>query len=358
MQRVVALGAAAACAAVIALAVRHLRRRNRTASHRAISHSCVAAADGAKDEQRQRQRVGSRLAQLRGEVRKAARTSAQEGPWKEQVELLGTSALIAECAAGGDLLVLRAPLRTAALFAEELKCAAIHAQLPPTLLRPLGGGLWLLRPAPAADRAAHAARSALLSLSRRLAGVRLQFPLEAVAPLDVAAFLRAAAGAAAVRAAAAASEWTLRYEHHYPMAHHELLPFSPLPLAPPIAIGLRKLAGDGYVAWPAARGGAPETLIVLETKHALVLGRQHRPESSTGADDAVAGDSGGGGGGGGEGGSAMTRPFGEAAALPSWVGVWERRPFAFSASLDPLIAAAAVRCGTPPEPSPDTPAPR
>jgi hypothetical protein len=140
----------------------------------------------------------------------------QPDGWREDVELTPAELLAAcgEGGAGGTLLLMRGPARSASLFAEELRAAARHVALPPALLRPLCRGLWLLPPPAAGDAAGGAAHAALRALLPSLGGVRLAVTLLAAARGDDADALVAAAAALPRRRA----HWSLELEQHFPAA--------------------------------------------------------------------------------------------------------------------------------------------
>lgn len=357
----------------------------------------------------------------------AAAFAAAAGPWADRAGLLEAEELVQACTPGADLLVMRAPLRTAALFAEELRAAARHVGLPESLLLPLGSGMWVLRQPVANDgddRAANA-HAALVSTLPMLAGVRLHLRLEASAVCG-GALLEAVGASPPIRKH---TRWSLHYEQHFPAGDHAQLPFVALCLAPSLAIGLHATLGDGFcsaldsdgAAQGASEGtsgtassGAIDEYVLLETKHAVLLCRllplprppppeadargasspsapfapsaidepllpnssgaaaPSRVDADTAAADAAvfaghkrqrdrmregAGTREGSaramqnaavGEGAGEleseAADAVPRRVSDGAksALPWWVGAWERRGFDFSASLDPLVAIAAV----------------
>lgn len=337
----------------------------------------------------------------------AAAFAAAAGPWADRAGLLEAEELVQACTPGVDLLVMRAPLRTAALFAEELRAAARHAQLPDSLLLPLGSGMWVLRHPGAArgDGRAADARAALVATLPILAGVRLHLRIEASAACG-SSLLEAVRASPPARSHA---HWSLHYEQHFPSGDHAQLPFVAVCSAPSLAIGLHGALGGGYcsalASHGAVEGASPvDEFVLLETKHAVLLCRQlplPRPPPHEGgaggpapplplngvtgatstldadehatSDAAViagqkrqrdrargmdgtcssddiartsageaAGETAGeavdvddpnrasDGGGGGK------------SALPWWIGAWERRGFDFSASLDPLVAIAAI----------------
>ena len=289
------------------------------ASFAAAKQSLQAAA---KVELHQRIQAAKRLAR-----ESAERLAKAAGAWAEPESLLGQDELLHTCNKDDTLLVLRAPLRTGALFAEELRGAARHAGLPEALLKPLGGGLWLLRGG--GTGAAAAARDALLAQLPLLAGVRLRLALHAAAA-DGPALLEAVAATPPRRERPG---WTLHYEQHFPSADHNHLPFCHVGVAPALAIGLHGALGAGFVDGGGASGAEDvDVMGVLETKNALVLGAllplPRAPPAGAAPPEASA--------------PPAPPPGGGRSALPWWVPRWERRPFDFSASLDPLIAAAAV----------------
>ena len=222
--------------------------------------------------------------------------------------------------------MLRAPLRTGALFAEELRGAARHAGLPEALLKPLGGGLWLLRGG--GTGAAAAARDALLAQLPLLAGVRLRLALHAAAA-DGPALLKAVAATPPRRERPG---WTLHYEQHFPSADHNHLPFCHVGVAPALAIGLHSALGAGFVGGGARLRRRRRRCRCARDQECSgpwrVAAAAAPPPAGAAPPEASA--------------PLTAPPGGGRSALPWWVPRWERRPFDFSASLDPLIAAAAV----------------
>ena len=155
------------------------------------------------------------------EARRAKEEAAMEEEpdgWREDLAAERPAAeLLAACGeggAGGTLLLMRGPTRSASLFAEELRAAARHVALPAALLRPLCRGLWLLPPPAAGDAAGGEAHAALRALLPSLGGVRLAVTLLAAARGDDADALVAAAAALPRRRA----HWSLELEQHFPAA--------------------------------------------------------------------------------------------------------------------------------------------
>ncbi len=193
---------------------------------------------------------------------------------EEGASSLEPAAVLSACASGGDLLVLRAPLRTARLFTEELHRAASLAGLPLELLLQLSPGLWLLRPA-----ACEARRTFLHECIPALGGVRLCGSLIAAAA-DTDGLVKSATGALGSR-----RRWTLAYEVHYPSADHLVLPFVRLCSTPRLLIALHAALGaDGYVPSahadaartnPAESDEVAEPLVLLHCKNGLLLLREH-----------------------------------------------------------------------------------
>ena len=64
-------------------------------------------------------------AAARGAARASAEAMAAAGPWQCSKDSVSADGFIQACAQGGDLIVVRAPLRTAAFFAG----AHVHARL-------------------------------------------------------------------------------------------------------------------------------------------------------------------------------------------------------------------------------------
>ena len=304
--------------------------------------------------------------------------------WQPLEESLPVRALLAACEGGGDVLTLRAPQRTAALFATELAAAAQYARLPTPLLQPIGPGLWLLRPADAAEGAGAAtAREQLMRLLPRLGAVRGSGTLLAATagPSALLRLLHSPRWAEALRRrvfgdGSGAGAWSLRCEQTFPSADHRCLPFHSVAQLPALCIGLHAALGGTFVGPSSCTGDAdgddddglvgglvgadePEAeaaraavacngvggggagaeggagpcvrLLLLQTKTAVMLLCEGGDK-----DAALGGDGAGGAGGAGAGAE------GVALRLPAWVGAWERRGFAFSSALDPLVAIAAV----------------
>jgi 16S rRNA G966 N2-methylase RsmD len=180
-----------------------------------------------------------------------------------------------------------------------------------------------------------------------------------------------------------APHWTLAYDVHYPPADHHVVPFVRLHAVASLLIGLHAALGsDEFLDVPdgAAQDGV-DPLVLLDCKNGLLLLRQRsldRREPANATDGAtsalLSGDEDGDG-------ARRVRPCPgtrrrsrapepspppaegvmdvvEAAVdlaadavdaadaackcLPWWLAPWAARGFAFSASLDPLIAAAAL----------------
>lgn len=301
--------------------------------------------------------------------------------WQPLEESLPVRALLAACEGGGDVLTMRAPQRTAALFATELAAAAQYARLPAPLLQPIGPGLWLLRPAGAAEGAdAVAAREQLTRLLPRLGAVRGSGTLLAATagPGALLRLLHSPRWAEALRQrvfgeGGEGGAWSLRCEQTFPSADHRCLPFHSVAQLPALCIGLHAALGGTFVGPSSCTGDADDhdggglvrgvggadeleaeaagaavvangvgvggagadggggpcvRLLLLQTKTAVMLLREG------GDEDAAHGEEGAGGAGAGA--DAM------ALRLPAWVSAWERRGFAFSSALDPLVAIAAV----------------
>ena len=321
-------------------------------------------------------------------------------PAVEEAETsLETDALLEACAHGGDLIVARAPVRTAALFAAELLAAAAHLGLPSDSLVRLSPGLWLLAPSDSPSR------HALLAWMAALAGVRICGELLLAAP-SAAALIEMAHGLRL-----GVPRWSLSYEVHYPAAEHEVIPFTRLHDAPSLLVGLVSALGPGFISSlrpPSSReaadaAGAADAapLLLLHCKNGLMMLRERTidrapPAASSlpsGAAVPTVGDIAGDDAammGGDALAAATVAPVTAAAAavaaaacpavagakrkactaaegmpevrreeeagsslssaeavidtwrLPWWIRPWGTRVFAFSASLDPLIAVAAL----------------
>lgn len=293
----------------------------------------------------------------------AAALAAAAGAWADQ-DFRPQDELLEACAAGGLLLVLRAPYRSATLFSEELRAAARLASLPEHLLVPLGAGLWLLRGETDSLEAAQ-----LLSRLPQLCGVRLLLEICCCA-VDSASLLSSLRASPPARHHA--PHWGLRYEQHFPASVMALAPWSHVATAPAVSIGLAVHFGPAFVSVAAgtAPAGGLDDLVLLETKPVLFLCRnrpilRHRPQwllpgvprpppptgqpappspwpaAPTG--EALPSESGT---------VASAAPCGPAPnlegaeGLPWWICLWDVRPFAFSASLEPLVASAAVSIAT------------
>ena len=176
----------------------------------------VMAARRARLQAEEAKREARREAREARRAKEEAAMEEQPDGWREDVELTPAELLAActEGGAGGTLLLMRGPARSASLFAEELRAAARHVALPPALLRPLCRGLWLLPPPAAGDAAGGAAHAALRALLPSLGGVRLAVTLLAAARGDDADALVAAAAALPRRRA----HWSLELEQHFPAA--------------------------------------------------------------------------------------------------------------------------------------------
>ena len=272
-----------------------------------------------------------------------------------------TSALLAACTDGSDLIVLRAPLRTGRIYEEELRRAAALLGLPSDQLKRLSPGMWLLRPATSSD-AFFAARRRLMHWLPTLGGVRMVGHILATAA-DSAGLIAACPRSAV----AGAPKWTLAYEAHYPAADANVLPFTRLHGTPSLLIGLHAALGPaGYVpdisadaddaaddTADAADAGdaavaAVAALVVLDCKNGLLLMRELalprqppsgwkapsavRPPAAALSRSVVAADRG----------AEAAQHDENAARLPWWLGRWAARDFAFSGSLSSLLATAAL----------------
>ena len=285
-----------------------------------IQHHAPMYVDPAEAELRHRK--GLEKAAAKGAAKaSAAAATLSAGAWAER-DLLEQDALLRECSSGGHLLVLRSALRNSALFSEELRAAARLVALPERLLAPLGGGLWVLRGA--GDEPS--AGALLAHHIPRLGGVRLRLSMVhcAATPSSLLERVRAAPPA---RSHAC---WSLRHEAHHPGGDLNLAPWTELTNAPSLAIGLSSILGAGFTAARAeddadvtALAAECDKFVLLETKRALFLCREMPLERACAV-------------------GVARRPSPPPLSLPPWVGCWEHRPFAFSASLEPLIASAAV----------------
>ena len=261
----------------------------------------------------------------------------------ETVSLEGSlepAALVEACTAGGVLIVSRAPHRTAGLFSAELHAAAARASVPPEALRTLSPGLVLLAPS-SSGGVPEPAQRRLLACLASLGGVRLcgELLCAAASPSEL-----------IKQARPIGRPWRLEYEVHYPAAEHQVIPFTRLHGAPSLIIGLHAALGPGYMdtpdepaassSWAAA---AAEPLTLLHCKNGMLLFREWTvwrgmcdatsamapAQKLTARLAEVSGDGG-------------TVGLQSIWALPWWVAPWTVRTFSFSASLDPLIAIAAL----------------
>jgi hypothetical protein len=256
---------------------------------------------------------------------------------------LEPAALVEACAAGGVLIVSRAPHRTAGLFSAELHAAAARASVPPEALRTLSPGLVLLAPS-SSGGVPEPAQRRLLACLASLGGVRLcgELLCAAASPSEL-----------IKRARPVGRPWRLEYEVHYPAAEHQVIPFTRLHGTPSLIIGLHAALGPGYMDTPdepaassTEAAAAAEPLTLLHCKNGTLLfrewtvGRDMCDAASAMAPAAashkltarlaeVSGDGG-------------TVGLQSTWALPWWVTPWTVRTFSFSASLDPLIAIAAL----------------
>ncbi|KAL1522338.1 hypothetical protein AB1Y20_017330 [Prymnesium parvum] len=230
--------------------------------------------------------------------------------------------------AGDHVLSVRGSSRTEELFAAELLAAAEHSALAEARLSPLASGLYLIRRAPPASFA---------SLLPSLAGVRAVGTLLAAAPTAeaMAAALRRPEGHAALRRRAFGARgddesrrWRVRIEQHFPSIDNRVLPFHDLDGLGEVSIALASALGGSFAPRMGEgvdeseessgggdkKGEGVEMLRLVQTKQVVLLVRE------------------------------CTRREGEERGLrcPRWVDEWEHRAFAFSSSLDPLVALAAV----------------
>ena len=294
---------------------------------------------------------------------------------------LSTPAVLAACAAGGDVIVGRAPFRTEKIFAEELRAAASLLGIPSDQLRTLSPGLVLLRPFDTPNRAR------LLAWLDAMGGVRLYGSLVCAAA-DSAGLVAATRAAHGV--ARRAPRWDLAYEVHYPMAEHNMVPFVRMHAAPRLLIGMHQALGaDEYapgasVAAAAEPGDASssssapsiDSLVLLHCKNGLLLfaqrplqrgapaerpaadlaspvesGRAKRPcleterslEAGTEAGDAAAALGAGPATSAGDDDADFLAASDVACkSLPWWLAPWAVRGFSFSSACDPLIAIASL----------------
>ena len=283
-----------------------------------------------------------------GEVAAAAAEGAAEVA--AEGAALETGELMEVCSAGGELIAVRGAVRTAKVFREELLVAAETVGLDPSLLRQLGAGLWLLHGPSSASSGPHAALRRLLPL---LGGVRLTARILCAAPhaRELAACVH--------RLRLPLARWSLQYEVNFPAADHAQLPFHRLAGAPELLVELIGALGTDFISDPAADPtadpvrparaskppvpghlppwlppsvlrclpcaplpGLPTARSATPCRHLLAL------EMKTGLLLASLED-------------AIAHPA-DPRQLPLWIPPWDVRPFSFSASLDPLVAVAAV----------------
>ena len=259
------------------------------------------------------------------------RASAGSGATATRSEAIDASALRRACEAGDHtVIVMRGAARTAAVFEEELQAAAEHVQLPEGALKRFGPSVWILSPED------HEARLLVEDIMPRLACARsvgtpilvAESPAAMVSELcmkpdDLRRRVFASDGALE-----AESRWSLRVEALFPSTDPRMLPFHALDAVPELCVALHGALGGSFVASSDAGCGEVE-LVLLQTKQSLLLVRDSSPDvddentTPTAADD-----------------SGMVSAS-RAVRLPPWIGRWERRDFAFSSSLDPMVAIAA-----------------
>eukprot|EP00966_Prymnesium_polylepis_P090921 2105166-Prymnesium_polylepis.2 len=111
-----------------------------------------------------------------------------------------------------------------------------------------------------------------------------------------------------------------------------MLPFHAVHAAPELCIALHAALGGTFSAADSAAvdraggvggDGGVVQLVLLHAKGAVLLLRTPPPDGPVDAAAVAVADAG-------------------ALRLPRWVSRWEAREFAFSSSLDPLVAAAAI----------------
>jgi len=399
-------GAACRCNGRIGLSAQHATRF--VAAKRAKANVDAAKSAAKREARRERHEQQARetvavAGSSPAHQERVACAGDGDASWRE-CELLPPSELLDACARGGTLVLSRAPARTAALFAEELRAAARHCALPTALLRPLGPGLWLVRPAPvatdgeaptaaadavtdgeaptaaadaatssadaadatadaaaAAAAAAATARAALLRLLPRLGGVRLVASLLAAA--DDAPSL-AAATAAAVASWGPSGRgrrpfWSLEVESLFPSPDAQTLPWAPLPGLAPLVIGLSTALGATHHVTARGRVDADDFLLLV-TRHCLLLCSEAPPAPRVAHGDEAAeaepalvavhdaprtcecNGTGGCAAAAASTDAAIAIATTDGARVAAWVRAWEARPFTFSAALDPLVATAAV----------------
>jgi 16S rRNA G966 N2-methylase RsmD len=299
---------------------------------------------------------GGAIALTKAEVTRLGGEQEEQAQPPSSLSLHVTERLLAQCASGGEVLIMRASTRTSGLFSAELHTAALLSQLPPEQLVLLIPGLWLLRHGSNAEATAR-----FHSLLPHLAGMRSRGDLLAIAPSSEAllALLSDEKQCTALRHRVHGAEslgvdsldaahWSLRFEQHHPSADQHVLPFNLLDSISELTIALysalggtyctsdSKLAtakgglvlhdpfesvggevGHGVRVQPAA--GACARLTLLQAKGAVLLLRQMERSKRE---------------------QPISSPY--AANVPPWITTWERRSFAFSASLHPYVALAAV----------------
>lgn len=320
-------------------------------------------------------------------------------PCDDPCASLAPDALVQVCARGGELVVCRAPYRTANLFAAEFDAAVSLLGLR-SRLQQLLPGLWLLSPPMAGDDddASRQRVSRLLRWLPSMGGVRLCGELMMAARSGP----ELVAAARPLHGFGATTGWSLAYEVHYPAADHAVVPFARVHGAASLLIGLHTALGAGYTDEVLPRrlaASAPQALVLLHCKSGLLLLRERpldrasprphigslnhcnrmgregrdRKRSADECRNGVANTD------WQDNGIAATRtvergPSGSdtasepppalvapgpstttptdalgsdgletsTACLPWWLTPWAVRPFSFSAALDPLIAIAAL----------------
>ncbi|KAL3912143.1 MAG: hypothetical protein SGPRY_008438 [Prymnesium sp.] len=265
----------------------------------------------------------------------ARRAKRQMAASEEEEAALCTEALVGACAAGGELIVLLAASRTARMFVAEFSSACEVSGVTTEMVVRLGEGVYLLPP-PSTPAAAHA-YAALRCLLPSLASVRLHVTLLCASnEID-----DIAAAARRLEEGQRMGGWSVTYELNYPAADHAQLPFHQLVDAPRLLLALYEALGP-----PSSAEQAGHHLLILEMKTAFLLCSlpstslaqlppRAAPLGIQAAGSADVCDA--------EGRAELSRlgPT-QANTMPWWVSPWEARPFSFSASLDPLVALAAI----------------
>ena len=238
-------------------------------------------------------------------------------------------ALVRACADGAAMLVLRGASRTGKVFAEELLAAAQHAGVREDQLSNVGSSLWLLNETAYCD---------LRGIMPALASTRLsgRLVLAAASISEMIGLLSEGGERDALRERVFGQQqqqqqqqqqhWTLRIETNFPSANPRVLPFHALDAIPEICFALSNALGGTFVDSSDDDIECVNELALLQMKDAVVLLHTESSPTAQAASRNVAGIG--------------------PSRIPQWMQRWERRDFAFSSSLDPLVAMAAISIAT------------